>query len=114
MKTILIVDDEQGMREVLAEDLTYEGYKIHTAHSGKSAIEVFKNNQFNIVISDLKMPDGDGRFLLSEVRKINPEIPFIIVSGFLENIEEELRSLGVTHILRKPYKMTELMKLITA
>lgn len=112
MKTILIVDDEQGMREVLAEDLTYEGYTIHTAHSGKSGSELFKKHQFDLIISDLKMPDGDGRYLLREVRKMNLDIPFIIVSGFLENIEDELKSLGVTHILRKPYKMTDLMKLI--
>lgn len=71
---ILIVDDEEGIRETLQDFLQSSQFEIRTASSGKSAQQVIESTKIDFVISDIRMPNGDGIFLLSEIKRINPDI----------------------------------------
>lgn len=109
---ILVVDDEQGIREILQEDLVGEGYEVKTASTINLAIQMIKNNKFNYIFSDYHMSNGDSLELLKEARRVNPLVPFFIVSGFTDDVEGKLLDLGVTGILKKPYSIDELKQLL--
>jgi len=69
VKTVLIVDDEANFREALAFLLKMEGYKILTAESGHSALKLLKERKVDVVVSDIRMPDGDGIELLRRLKR---------------------------------------------
>ncbi len=106
-----MVDDEQGIREILQEDLVAEGYEVKTSSTIDMAMMLVKNNHFDYIFSDFHMSNGDSLKLLKEARRIDPSVPFIIVSGFTEHVESELKKLGVTGILKKPYSIDDLKSL---
>lgn len=107
---ILVVDDEAGMREIIRDDLLAEGFEVLTANSGRQALEILVKNHVILIISDVRMPDGDGIFLATEVRKIYPEIPFVVlITGFSDITQEEANSLMVKDILPKPYQIDRLL-----
>lgn len=111
--SILIVDDEEPQRNVLAGYLQKKGFKIFTASSGNSGIELVKNNMIDIVLSDYKMPDKTGIEVLEEVKRINPEINFVILTayGTIENAVKAMR-LGAYDYISKPVDLDELDILI--
>ena len=110
---ILVVDDEQGIREILQEDLLSEGYEVRTSSSIEMATRMIRITQFDYIFSDYHMSNGDSLILLEEARRINPEVPFYIVSGFTEHVENDLLKRGVTGILKKPYMLSELKSLLS-
>ena len=107
--TILIIDDEAAQRDVLTGYLKKKGYKILSASSGKEGIETANSNQVDIIFSDYKMPDITGLEVLEQVKKINPEISFVIVTayGTVENAVKAMR-LGAYDYLSKPIDLDEL------
>jgi DNA-binding NtrC family response regulator len=106
---ILIIDDESAQRDVLSGYLKKKGYKIFSASSGKEGIEITKNNPVDIILSDYKMPDLNGIEVLEHVKKINPEISFVIVTayGTVENAVKAMR-LGAFDYISKPVDLDEL------
>lgn len=80
-KTILLVDDEAGIRKVLAISLTDSGYTVHTAENGQQALRVFKKIAPSIVLTDIKMPDMDGIELLRRIKEENPDTEVIMFTG---------------------------------
>ena len=82
MAKILVVDDDQGMREFLEIMLTREGYKVNIASGGKEALTLCKKKKFDLVITDLKMPKIDGIDLLKAVKEISPETMVILITGY--------------------------------
>lgn len=107
--SILIVDDEEAQRNVLKGYLEKKGYHTFTAASGTEAVESIKNNIIDIIFSDYKMPDKTGIELLEEVKKLNPEISFVIVTayGTVENAVKAMQ-LGANHYISKPINLDEL------
>lgn len=79
---ILVIDDEAAQRDILTGYLKKKGYKIFSAPSGKEGINVTEKNPVDIILSDFKMPDLSGLEVLKQVKKINPEISFVIVTAF--------------------------------
>ncbi len=79
--TILLVDDEAGIRKVLAIALEDSGYEVHTAENGREALEIFKKLAPPIVLTDIKMPDMDGIELLRHLKELNPETEVIMFTG---------------------------------
>jgi CheY-like chemotaxis protein len=73
MEKILVVDDERSMRELLELVLKREGYAAQTAENGMRALELVRQNVFDLIISDVKMPDINGIDLLERVREISPD-----------------------------------------
>lgn len=101
--TILVVDDEIGICEVIKNNFEMEGYHVITCHSGCEAVEVFSKNKVDFVISDVRMNNGDGIFFTDEVRKIDPKKPpILLMSGFAEITREEAMKHGALDLLCKP------------
>ena len=80
-KSILLVDDEDGIRKVLGILLTDMGYRVHTATNGEEALRAFEKLQPPIVLTDIKMPKMDGIALLRELKQIKPETEVIMITG---------------------------------
>jgi len=111
--SILIVDDEDTQRNVLKGYLEKKGYRIFSAASGTEGIKAIRDNVIDIVLSDYKMPDKTGIEVLEEVKKINPEISFVIITayGTIENAVNAM-NLGAFDYLSKPINLDELDLLI--
>jgi len=107
--SILIVDDEDAQRSILKGYLEKKGYKIYSASSGTEGINTVQNNLIDIVLSDFKMPDKTGLEVLEAVKKINPEISFVILTayGTIENAVKAMR-LGTFDYISKPVDLDEL------
>jgi two-component system, NtrC family, response regulator PilR len=82
MEKVLVVDDERSMRELLELVLKREGYSVHTAENGTRALELIRQNVYDLIISDVKMPDISGIELLARVREISPETMVIMITAF--------------------------------
>jgi len=107
--SILIIDDEETQRNVLKGYLNKKGYTIYSASSGNEGVHLVRNNLIDIVISDFKMPDKTGLEVLEEVKQINPEISFVILTayGSVENAVKAMR-LGAFDYMSKPVDLDEL------
>jgi two-component system cell cycle sensor histidine kinase/response regulator CckA len=114
-KTILIVDDEEIVRELLVDMLSDAGFQVVTAENGLIAIDLFKkpDTRFDLVVVDMSMPYMDGPEVCREIRKINSSQKLIIATGSYLTDEEigELKENGITQIIRKPFHMGEMLSL---
>ncbi len=108
---ILIVDDEPDILELLSEELEYEGFATVCAGSGNDAVRVLENENFDLVISDYKMPNGNGKVVLDFIKSI-PESRkpiFYFVSGQADMSFEEALNEGVRKFFYKPFDLEELV-----
>ncbi len=113
MDPILIVDDEQSMREFLSIMLEKEGYSVKTAHSAKEALRMIEKEIFALVISDIKMPGMDGIQLLAEIRKISPDTQVLMITAFgsTDTAVEAMRKGAIDYVV-KPFKVDEIKIII--
>jgi two-component system cell cycle sensor histidine kinase/response regulator CckA len=113
-ESILIVDDEDLIREITKSTLKKHGYKVMTANDGKEAIALYlKYREIKVVLMDMMMPIMDGSTSIRELHKIDPELKIIAVSGLTE--KEKLAKVDMTHIhafLMKPYTTEKLLNSI--
>ena len=115
MPTILVVDDELSMREFLKILLEKEGHKALTAPDGEKAYKVIENEEFDLVISDIRMPGMGGLELLDSVKKVNPELPFIMITAFASP-EDAVQAMkhGAYDYITKPFKVNEIKSVINS
>jgi len=108
-KTILLVDDESDIREVLGMSLADLGYRVHEADNGSRALEIFKRVHPAIVLTDIKMPGMDGIELLKKVKLENPETEVIMITGH-GDMDLAVKSLKheATDFITKPINVTAL------
>lgn len=112
-KRVLVVDDEQNSREGLSKILSKEGYHVHTAEDGEKALEEAKNYKFDLIITDLRMPNIDGIEVLKKVRSRNKDIGVVIVTAYGEvNSYLTAMNLGAFEYLNKPVHLEELRRVI--
>lgn len=106
---ILIVDDEKMSRETLREFLSYLTHTIQIAQDGQEAIDLIHKEEFDLIVTDLKMPKADGLKVLEEAKSIHPGIQVIIVTGFasLETALEAIKK-GAYDYITKPFKLEEM------
>jgi len=106
---LLVVDDDEAVRRIVAELLHEEGYEPVIAASAEEALELLSKNQFELVISDIKMPGADGLALLRNLRESHPETAVIMMTGFgqIESAVEALK-LGASDYLTKPIRLAAL------
>ncbi len=111
--SILIIDDEKIQREILTGYLKKKGFHIYSASNGDEGINIARENIIDIILSEYKMPDKTGLEVLEEVKKINPEISFVIITayGTVENAVRAMR-LGAADYISKPVDLDELDILI--
>jgi DNA-binding NtrC family response regulator len=106
---ILVVDDETAIAETLKEVLEYESYAVQTAACAPDALKVLENGSFDVVISDIKMPDMDGMELLCKIREIS-DVPVIMITGHgdIETAVASLKS-GAFDFITKPLDLNRLL-----
>lgn len=105
-ETILLVEDEELMRDLLTFYLQAKGYTVLAADDGKAGIEIYKRNQSKIalVISDLDLPIMGGEEMFLAIQKINPGVSVILVSGCIEPSQRtRIMDEGVREFIQKPY-----------
>ena len=106
MATILVIDDEPGIRDLLDTLLSGKGYDVVLADSGEKGLEVFRRARPDVVVLDLKMPGMGGLTVLQEIRRLNPKQPVIILTGAgTPESEQQARELGVTEYVEKHFSL---------
>ncbi len=109
MESVLIVDDEENYLIVLKELLSEENYEVVTAGNALEALETFKESDFDLVLTDMKMPQMDGIELLERIRSINNEIPVIVMTAYatVEKAVEAMKK-GAFDYITKPFRNDEI------
>jgi DNA-binding response OmpR family regulator len=102
-KRILLVDDEEFILTTYSLLLGENGFPVVTAPSGRKALEEFTRNTFDLVITDLAMPDGDGFTVIDEIKEKSPNTPIIALTGKpSESVRKYAALLGADALLEKP------------
>ncbi|MFZ9595670.1 MAG: response regulator [Bdellovibrionia bacterium] len=111
--TLLIVDDDALLRGALAFDFKRKGFCVIAVESGKKALEVLKTTPVDLILADLRMSNGDGGYLLTQLKKRKEaHPPLILLSGLLELNPEEYIHQGALAVFEKPFCRRKLLKLI--
>jgi len=111
--TILVIDDEVIIRELLSDILQSQGYNVLTAENGKIGLELYRSKKaiIDIIILDIIMPEMDGKQVYEKVKSIDSEARVLITSGYSKSkIKEELLAKGVDGFLPKPFDIKDLLK----
>ncbi len=114
-ETILLVDDEEAIRELAEDILTRFGYKVLMASDGETALEIYreKKEEINLVILDIIMPGIGGRKCLEELLKMNPKSRIIIASGYsINGPAKEVLKAGAKGFISKPYDMRGMLQTV--
>lgn len=110
---ILIVDDDASIRDMLSIVLKKEGFTIDTAENGRTFLGKIKKNPYDLVISDIKMPDINGIELLKKIKQVNPQIPVIMITAYASTNDAVLAmKYGAEDYIIKPFNIEELKILI--
>src|SRR3990172_791242 len=107
--SILIIDDEPKMCKILRFALEPDGYAVTTAENAEVAMDVFQQNDFDLVVTDLKMPGKDGLFVLETVKKQKPNTEVILMTAYAtaQNAVDAMKKGAYDYVI-KPFEMDEL------
>ncbi|MGO9138337.1 MAG: sigma-54-dependent transcriptional regulator [Syntrophales bacterium] len=108
-RRVLVVDDEEAIRELLTDYLHKFGYEVVCAANGQEAMQKYKKGHFDTVLSDLVMSPMDGLELLAEIRKTDPDAIFIMITGHpsIDSAMEAMKS-GAKDYITKPFNIDEI------
>lgn len=105
---VLLVDDDASMRDMGMDMLQMLGHSVELARDGREALKMIQEDpdNFNLVISDLRMPEMNGRELAAEIRKNLWPLPFILITGFDYTLDKEtFEDLGISEVVAKPFRI---------
>ncbi len=109
MAKILVIDDEQGIRDLLDTLLQRKGYDVVLAASGQKGLELLRREQPDVIVLDLKMPGMDGLTVLQQIRSFDSKKPVIILTGAgTPETEQKVRALGVAEFVKKEFSLHRL------
>jgi CheY-like chemotaxis protein len=109
-ETLLIIDDEEAILKMAKTILEESGFNIYTTTSGKKGIETFKENDIDLVILDIKMPEMDGKEVLKKLMEVDPEVKILLSSGYSEEDEHhDLLRMGAKGFIGKPFVIDKLL-----
>lgn len=117
-KNILVIDDEELVTESLKRLLKKEGYGVTIAKSGKEALEAIKDTAFDLVVSDIRMPEIDGIEIVKNIREYlkrggKKPIPEILITGYASDESfRQAQELKVADYIYKPFDITEFVKVV--
>jgi DNA-binding NtrC family response regulator len=113
ISTILVVDDDQELADTLTEYLNQLGYQATAAYGGPDALRAFVPGKFNLVITDLRMPEVDGLQVLEKVKQEDPNAVVLVITGYgtVESAVEAMK-LGAYDFVPKPIKLDELRLIV--
>lgn len=109
MSRILIVDDSEAIRSHLSEIFSVMGFEVVAAGSGNEALDQFFSDSFDLVVTDLEMPNMDGWALASHIKELSPDTPIVLITGSEKSaIMEGLETSNVDSVLFKPFSLEEI------
>jgi len=114
MPSILVVDDEEQVRQLIRETFEQAGYQVAEAGDGRAALEQYRRNPADLVITDILMPDQDGLECISTLRRESPHVKIIAITGGSDMIGvlgflDVAKMLGAHQTLQKPFEMKTLL-----
>ncbi|HTI71209.1 MAG TPA: response regulator [Candidatus Limnocylindria bacterium] len=116
MARILLVDDDDHVRRPVQMNLTRTGHQVVEARNGREAMDIYRREQFDVVITDLIMPEQEGLETIQQLKKHNPAVRVIAISGggrlSANNYLQLAERLGAQRTLAKPFTTEELVKAI--
>lgn len=116
MATILVIDDDQEVRDFLVAVLERAGHEVSTAGNGRDGVAMFREHAVQVVITDIIMPEKDGIETILDLRREHPDLKVIAISGggrtTPENYLHSARLLGADRAMRKPFKNEEILRAI--
>lgn len=111
---VLVVDDELVIREVLRDFLEARGLRVASAASGSEALLWLQRNRPEVVLLDIFMPDGNGLEVLRELKRTQPDLSVLVISGYVdEDLRQRVRALGAAECVAKPFDIYKLHALIS-
>jgi len=114
-RKILVIDDEEGIREVLGEIFQNEGHRVTLAETSRKGLDKFKKNDFDLVLTDLGMPEMSGWQLAKKIKEIDPDVSVGLITGWAAaTTEEKMKEEGVDFILSKPFDYTKIVREVSA
>jgi CheY-like chemotaxis protein len=113
MNKILIVDDSKDIRDILSKMLSLMGFEAAVASNGNEALNLFLTNSFDLVLTDLEMPDLDGWTLALHIKDKSPNTPVVLITGSeKEAVMERLEGSSIDSILFKPFMLEDIQKTV--
>ena len=111
-ETILVVEDEEVLRDFLKSSLEEKGYTVKIAVDGDDAVEVYQRDwqQINLIVSDIGLPKLDGWKAIEKMTKCNPRLKAIVASGYFEPHQKKGNNNGIYDFISKPYNPNSLLK----
>ena len=114
-KKVLLVEDEAVLRESIRDWLGEDGYDVETVETGEEALKKIKEEEFGVVVLDLRLPDIDGMTVFEQAKELKPGTKGVVITAYpTEESREKARKLGLLDYLAKPFKVDDLEKLIGA
>ena len=113
--SILIVDDELLIRDLLYDFFVGQGWETAIADNGQKALDILENRRVDLVLTDIRMPGMDGLELTAELRSSRPEVPVVIMTGF-PSVDTAVAALRfrVSDYITKPFNINQLYKVVEA
>jgi len=108
---ILVIDDDEDFRFILTRTLEKEGYRVQAVGSGAEALEALKSQRFDLALVDIKMPEMGGRETVKEIRKLDPQLRVLLVTGSPDWPDRELRAVAQGWIY-KPFRLAQLRSMV--
>lgn len=109
---ILVVDDEPDLRDVISSRFELEGCEVTLAENGQSAIDAMKANRFDAVITDVRMPGGNGIELLDAIKINGDQAAVILISGFTDLALQDALDRGAKALLIKPFDLDDIINVV--
>jgi len=112
MVHVLVIDDDAEIRRLLCEILTSAGHLVAEAGNGADGVEIFKKEAFDLVLTDLEMPEMSGWEVARSIKHHNPDVTIALITGWGETIDStQLRASGISTIINKPFRMDQIIHL---
>ena len=112
MASILIIDDEETVREMISTMLRHAGYEVHEAADGTEGMALYRHAPTDLVIADVEMPGKGGLEVIEELRDEFPEVKIIAIAGYNPSRLDDALALGAAHTFRKPFAMAEFLQAV--
>jgi nitrogen-specific signal transduction histidine kinase/CheY-like chemotaxis protein len=110
---ILVIEDEEEVREIITDILVSHGHEVSTASDGNQGIEIFNKKDFDLVFTDLGMPGVSGWQVAKEIKKIGDKTPVALITGWSVKLNQsEMKKNGVDAVINKPFNMKQLLRLV--
>src|SRR4030042_1199811 len=111
---ILVIDDEDSVRDILSRMLKTKGHQVVVACDGEEGIEKFKNEKFDLVFTDLGLPKISGWEVGKAIKELNPRVPIAMITGWgMELNREKMSESGIALVISKPFNFDQIIQLVS-